>query len=85
MATDKAMAEASEANIQGMPSEQLGGHEKSGKLETHFGKAIAHRALYASSGRHSRSRSPRTSNANANWPSRLSKVSLADEAEKENK
>ncbi|KAI3414383.1 GATA-type domain-containing protein [Psidium guajava] len=85
MATDKATAKGSETNIQGMSSEQLDGDKKSGKLQTHFGKAIAHRALYASSGRQSRSRSSWTSDANAASPSRLSKVSLADEAEKESK
>ncbi|KAL3725327.1 hypothetical protein ACJRO7_030352 [Eucalyptus globulus] len=87
MATGKGTAETSETDIQGMPSEQSDGHEKPGKLQTHFGKAIAHRALHASSGRQSRSRSrsSRTSDVNASLPSRLSKVSLADGAEKESK
>lgn len=50
------------------------------KAESHMGKAIAHRAVYGSS--HRRARSTRLRNNNVKTlPSRLSKVSIADEPE----
>ncbi|KAJ4838638.1 hypothetical protein Tsubulata_004231 [Turnera subulata] len=46
-----------------------------------FGKALAHRALYGSGSRQGGGRKARANDARA-LPSRLSKVSLADDTEK---
>ena len=83
MASEKGNAEVSDthsSSIQANTSEQSSKSKQS--EEPHFGKALAHRALYgaSSSGRRSGGRKLRVNDVKAQ-PSRLSKVSLADNEE----
>ncbi|EXB95708.1 hypothetical protein L484_007458 [Morus notabilis] len=83
MATHKRNGEASDTqsgNVQDNTQESLKSKQPE---EPHFGKALAHRALYGanSSSRRSGGRKLGTNDARAP-PSRLSKVSSAEEEEK---
>ncbi|GMN52351.1 hypothetical protein TIFTF001_021496 [Ficus carica] len=81
MATQKGNGEVSDTqsgNIQDSTQESLKSKQSE---DLHFGKALAHRALYGASSSGSRSsgvRKLRINDARAQ-PSRLSKVSLAEE------
>ncbi|KAK9282245.1 hypothetical protein L1049_005159 [Liquidambar formosana] len=82
MATEKANAEVS--NTYSGSSQDISVERSPGNKESayhHLGKALAHRALHGSSSRHTGSRKVRTNDVRM-LPSRLSKVSLADESHK---
>lgn len=80
MASEKAKDEISDLTIQDQDNatEQPQLADSKERRKSNFGKALAHRALYGSSSR--RARKDTTSNART-LPSRLSKVSLADDTE----
>ncbi|KAJ8547390.1 hypothetical protein K7X08_010976 [Anisodus acutangulus] len=89
MATDKATYEVSEIyNSNGCQEQCDDGetkqqdHTKASRAEYRLlGKALAHRAVFGSGGRGGRARKVRNMNDLKTLPSRLSKVSLADEAQ----
>jgi hypothetical protein len=83
MATEKADVEVSDTNndgIQNTSTQTSVNSETPTSAVPRFGKALAHRALYGSSSRHGGSRKARSSDVKT-LPSRLSKVSLADDTE----
>ncbi|KAI5599194.1 hypothetical protein BDE02_02G182100 [Populus trichocarpa] len=83
MATEKADVEVSDTNndgIQNTSTHTSVNSETPTSAVPRFGKALAHRALYGSSSRHGGSRKARSSDVKT-LPSRLSKVSLADDTE----
>ncbi|KAG6785059.1 hypothetical protein POTOM_010782 [Populus tomentosa] len=83
MATEKADVEVSDTNndgIQNTSTETSVNSETPTSAVPRFGKALAHRALYGSSSRHGGSRKARSSDVKT-LPSRLSKVSVADDTE----
>lgn len=80
MAGEKAKDEISDLTIQDQDkaTQRLQPADSKEQRKSNFGKALAHRALYGSSSR--RGRKDTTNNART-LPSRLSKVSLADDTE----
>lgn len=80
MASEKAKDEISDLTIQDQDNatQRLQPADSKEQRKSSFGKALAHRALYGSSSR--RGRKDTTNNART-LPSRLSKVSLADDTE----
>lgn len=80
MATEQGNAEVAE--IQSSSSEQPPSRKEARK--PNFGKALAHRAVYGSVSRRAVSRKDRTDDVRT-LPSRLSKVSLAEYNEDEEK
>ncbi|KAJ4727762.1 hypothetical protein OWV82_000807 [Melia azedarach] len=84
MATEKAKAEVSDNYNDSIQDTSMGQQQAPDGKEprkSNFGKALAHRALYGSGSRHAGSRKERTNDASRTLPSRLSKVSLADDTE----
>lgn len=84
MATHKAQAEISGSNS-GSSQDYLAERSSNSKEtdQCHVGKALVHRALFGSSRRRAGGRKVRTNDTARTSPSRLSRVSLADdEAEK---
>ncbi|CAN4093011.1 unnamed protein product [Withania somnifera] len=89
MASDKATCEVSETYSSNGCQEQCGDgetreqdHTKSSRSEYRLlGKALAHRAVFGSGSRRGRARKVRNTNDLKTLPSRLSKVSLADEGQ----
>lgn len=81
MASEKGNVEASETNssyFQDSSTEQQA-HGKQKSREPHFAKALAYRALYSSSTSHHGGARKVRDNDGITKPSRLSKVSSADE------
>nr|GMD26791.1 hypothetical protein A4A49_04505 [Ipomoea batatas] len=79
MASDKlAMSETTYNDDEGGAQERHDDSDETRRPEYHLGKALAHRAIYGS--RRGRGRKTRSTD-NKSPPSRLSKVSSADEAE----
>lgn len=82
MATETEKAEVSEAQNDSSNHESFSVQlsDKRESRKSNFGRMLAHRALFGSSSRREGSRNGRTSDVRM-LPSRLSKVSLADDAE----
>lgn len=84
MATEKAKAGVSDTEyidgIQHDSSEQQTPQHRNESKKSNLGKAVARRAVYGTSGRRGGSRKERTNDVKT-LPSRLSKVSLADDTE----
>lgn len=81
MASEKANAEISDTSNGGGLQDDITDRSPHGNFSTRyqqFGKALAHRALYGSSSRRAGGRRLRTNDVKT-LPSRLSKVSLADD------
>lgn len=89
MATDNAICEVSETYNSSSCQEQCDDgetrqqdHSEVARAEYRLlGKALAHRAIFGSSSRRGRARKVRNMNDLKTLPSRLSKVSLADEGQ----
>ncbi|XVF32855.1 hypothetical protein REPUB_Repub17cG0118600 [Reevesia pubescens] len=78
MATEKANADQTQSySSEENSTERSTSSQESAKF--HFSKALAHRAVYASSSRRSTGSRGVGSNDARTLPSRLSKVSLADD------
>ncbi|KAJ6404141.1 hypothetical protein OIU84_012348 [Salix udensis] len=79
--TDIEVSDTTSDSIQNTPTQTSVNSETPTSAAPRFGKALAHRALYGSSSRHGGSRKGRSSDVKTTSPSRLSKVSLANDAE----
>ncbi|XWS31787.1 hypothetical protein CRYUN_Cryun23aG0106100 [Craigia yunnanensis] len=78
MATEKANADQTQTySTEENSTERSASSQESAKF--HFSKALAHRAVYCSSGRRGTGSRMVRSNEARTLPSRLSKVSLADD------
>ncbi|KAF9688140.1 hypothetical protein SADUNF_Sadunf02G0166200 [Salix dunnii] len=76
--TDIEVSDTTNDSIQNTTTQTSVNSETPTSVVPRFGKALAHRALYGSSSRHGGSRKARSSDVKTS-PSRLSKVSLAND------